>query len=311
MQNNEQRLDAAESAFFARQLESIDTQVYTKFKAVAKARSLIPTQQGVDENARVYTWRMYDHYGVAKIISNSADDLPSADADGEEQSQIIKNLGLSYGWDIFEIKAAMKAGFDLDNEKATATRAGIERLIDNLLATGDAVYGIEGLLAITGAATYTASTKGAGGLTWAVATPDEIVGDITGAITARRLALKGAGGPEFEKWSIVLPIDRYAQIAQQRMGDGSDKTILKYVLESSPWIESITDWSKCTGAGAASADRSVTYVRDPSVVAAVVPMEYRTLPPEQRNLRYIVNAVASTGGVVCRYPLAVVYTDGI
>jgi len=311
MSSNEQRLDAAESVFFKRQLESIDTRVYTKFKAETKARLLIPTQDGVDEDARVHTWRMFDHYGQAKFISNAADDLPTADADGEEQSTVIKPLGLAYGWDIFEIKAAAKGNFDLGSERAMATRAGIERLIDDTLATGDAVYGLEGILNLTGVGTYTLGTKAAGGLTWAVATPDEIVADVTGAITARKLALKGAGGPEFEKFTVVLPIDKYGLIAQRRMGDGSSTTILQFLLATSPWIDSIESWTKCSGAGAGSTDRMLVYAKDPTVVSALVPMEYRTLPAEQRNLRYVVNAVASTGGVICRYPVGVVYADGL
>lgn len=309
--NHEARLDAAESVFFQRQLESIDTRVYTNFKAEAKARSLIPTQDGVDEDSPVYTWRMFDHYGQAQIISNMADDLPTADADGDEQKTLIKKLGLSYGWDIFEIRAAMKAGFDLDAQRALATRAGIERLIDDILSTGDAVHGLVGLLNIATVGADTAAVKSGGGNTWPNATPEEIVADVTDAITARMLALKGAGGPEFERFTVLLPIDRYGLIAQTRMGDGSDKTILNFLLESSPWIESIESWTKCTGAGGGSTNRMVVYPRDPTIVSALVPMEYRAMTPEQRNLRFIVNAVASCGGVVCRYPVAMRYLDDI
>ena len=307
----EPRLDAAESVFFARQLESIDSRIYQKLYAETKARQLIPTQGGVSEDALVYTWRMMDSFGQAKIIANAADDLPSADMSGVESSVTIKELGLSYGWDLREIKAAMRGGFDLDGEKAMACRRGIDRLVDDLLSDGSSLHGITGFLNISGMPTYTLSTKSGGGVLWANGTPDEIASDLTGIVTARKLALKGAGGPEFDRFVIVIPIDKYALIAQTRMGDGSDKTILKFVLETSPWITAIEPWSKCTGSGGGATDRMVCYVRDPAVVSAVVPQEFRAQPPLQKNLRYVINCTASCGGVVARYLVAMAYADGL
>ena len=312
MSNFEQRLDAAESVFFARQLESIDARQYQVLFSETKSRLLLPTQGGVSEDALVYTWRMFEHFGQAKVIANAADDLPSVDVSGQEQSVTIKEIGASYGWDLREIKASMRGGFDLDAEKAMSCRRAIDRKIDDLLATGSTLLGMQGFLTLTGAPTFTLGTKSGGGLTWANGTPDEIAADLTGIVTARKLALKGAGGAEFDRFTIVIPIDKYALIAQTRMGDGSDKTILKFVLETSPWIESIESWSKCTLAGAGGAtDRMVAYVKDPAVVSAIVPQEFRALPPQQRNLRYVINCTASCGGVVARYLVALAYADGL
>ena len=132
------------------------------------------------------------------------------------------------------------------------------------------------------------------------------------ALAIGEALVKYGGGAEFETFDIVLPITQYAQISQRRMGDGSDKTILNFMRESSPWLGEISPWTKCTNAGAGGAiDRMVCYPKNSTVVSAVVPMEFQTLPVQQRNLRFIVPCLATTAGVVSRYPVAMQYADGL
>lgn len=306
------RLDAAESVFFKRQLEAVDRTLYETLFPENKARTLIPTQGGIPDWARVYTWRMFEQFGKAKIAANMADDIPRADRTGSEDSKIIKPVTSSYGWDIFEVKAAAATNTPLDALKAVAARFAIETEIDEILAIGNTQNNLTGLLNLSSTTSFTVSTKAATGLTaWSGASADEIAKDLFGIVSAIMVAMKGAGGPMFSRFTIVLPISQYALIAQKRMGDGSDSTVLRFVLANSPWIEAIEPWHHCTGAGSGATDRMVCYPKNPLVLAGLVPMEFTTLPPEQRNLEFVVNALATVGGVVCRYPVAVSYGDGI
>jgi hypothetical protein len=305
------RLDAAESAWFQRELEYIDRTVYETIFPDNKARELIPTQQGVPDWAKVYTWRMFEKFGRAKIAANMADDIPRADVTGREESKIIKVIPSSYGWDIFEIKASRANGTKLDALKAMAARLAIETGVDEVLALGSANDNLDGLLTLTGTTPYTLADKAAGGKTWAVATSDEIAADLFGAVTTIKNAMKNAGGPGFSNFTVVLPVAQHAMISQRRMGDGSDKTILRFVIDNSPFITEIEPWHHCSGAGAMGTDRMVVYPKTPLVLAGIVPMEYTTLTPEQRNLEYVVNAMSTTGGVVVRYPVAIAYGDGL
>lgn len=304
-------LDAAESVFFQRQLESIDTQIYEVLFPALKARSLIPTQNGVQGWARNYTWRMLEKVGKAEFISDMSDDLPRASAKGEEQSRIIKSIGASFGWDVDEIEAAMKTGTDLEAIEAMAARYSIEQKIDETLALGSSAHGLLGLLNQTGTTSFTPATKNAGGTAWVTATPDEVVKDIAGIGGSIRAALKGAGLPELGKYTVVVPITQYTDIASRRMGDGSDKTILSFCLENIPWIEEITDWNYLDTAGSGGVTRMVCYPKTPLVVAGIVPMEFERLAPQQKGLSIIVNSRAKCGGTVCRYPVSVAYGDSI
>lgn len=307
------RLDAAETAFLRRQMEYVDKEAYQAVWPQNLARQYIPTQPGVPDWANVYTWQMFETFGRAKIIGSHADDLPRADAKGTDKSRIIKDLGASFGYTIREIKRANATGVPLDTMKAMAARFAIETELDSILALGLSSHNLEGLLNLTGANTYTPITKTGGGTAWigGNATADEIAADLFGIVTKAMTDMKMSGGPVFSRFVILLPIAQYALVSTRRMGDGSDKTILRYVLENSQWIEAIEPWHHCAGAGSGGTDRMVAYPRNPLVVAGIVPQDYTQLPPEQRNLEYVVNAMASTGGVIARYLFAIVYGDGI
>lgn len=305
------RLDASESVFFKRELESIDKKVYERKYPQLIARSLIPTVSGVSPYQKVYTWREFDKVGSAKIISDYADDLPRVDVKGEEFSQLIKSIGASYQYSIDEVKAAQGMGTPLDDMRAMAARYFIESKIDTILATGDAATGMKGLLNLASTTTYTLGTKLAGGLTWGTlvapnATGPEVANDILGLVSKLNEVTKGL----WSKFRVVMPLEQYNYMAQVRMSTLSDKTALQFVMEVCPFIDTITPWVKCDGAGADSTDRIVAYPYDEMVLGALVPQEFEIMPAQERNLAFVVNCRASCGGVVSRSPVAIAYADG-
>ena len=306
------RLDASESVYFQRELEIVDARLYEVKYASLQARSLIPTQPGIPEWAKVYVWRETDMVGTAKYIGNMADDLPMSNVLGAENTKIIKPCGGAYGYDLFEIRASAALGTSLDVMRATACRRSVEQLVDTTLATGSAAHNLQGLLNLANVPTFTPGTKTGGGLTWGTltalnATADEMALDLMGIASARHEATKGLYG----KFTIILPLVQYNVAAQVRMGDASDMTVLQFVLKTSPYIEAIVPWHLATGAGAGSTDRMVCYPRDLEVLAGLVPMDFSPQPVERKNLKFVINCLASCGGVILRYPVAMAYGDGI
>jgi len=90
------RLDSNESMFLLRQLDYIKQQTYDIKYAELKARKLFPVSSEADPGAERIYYRQYDQSGIAKIISNYADDLPDADVIGKEYFASVKTLGSSY-----------------------------------------------------------------------------------------------------------------------------------------------------------------------------------------------------------------------
>ena len=308
-------LDAVQSAFFKRQLEHIEQQAYEFKFPNLMALQLVPLVGGIPEWAKVYTWRMFEEFGSAKVIANMADDLPRSDVSGTESSKVIKTIGSSYGYDVDEIAAAAeKTGTALDVSRAMACRRAIDTGLDDLLSTGDSASGIEGLIDPTDAQSYTLSDKDNGNAkTWGTvgtpnATPQEIVADLMGIAAARVEATKGV----FTRFTIVLPIPQYNLAAQIPMGPAGETTPLKFALANSPYIESVVPWYKLTaGTPGGATNRMLCFARTPEVVAGIVPLRFQVEAPQQKNLTYIINARAKCGGIVLRYGAAYAVADGL
>jgi hypothetical protein len=316
----EGHLDQGESAFFLRGLEDVDRQAYMRRFPSLLARQVIPTFMSVAAWASVYTWREWTPVGSAKIIANAADDLPMNDVTGQEFSQMIKDVGNGYMYSLKEIKKSAADGTPLDATRAEMARMTTEQLIDQILATGNATNKLQGVLSLDSTAlpassrvtTFTFANKAASGtkawgtLAAPVATGKEVAADLIGIASKIVEDTKGI----WSQVNIVLPIAQYNYAASTTLNAINNTTALEFALKSG-FISSIRPWYMCAGAGAAGADRLAAFPSDPIVLGGIVPQEWTPMPPQQKNLAYIVNAVASVGGVVCRYPIACRYGDGL
>ena len=308
----ELKLDAAESTWFLRELESLDNTVYEVKYPDLEAREHVPLISGIPEWAKAYRYSTVEGFGSAKFITDMADDLPQTNVTAEDANlRLIKALGNSWGYDIMELKAMAAGKVKLNAEKAKAARRAAEELIDTTLATGSTEHGLEGLLNLTGAQTYTLADKVKGGKSWGTlaapnATAQEIYNDLVGIAAAQVDNTDGV----FTSFDILLPIAQFNLADALPFGTGLQSTPLQKALENRN-INSIKPWHKCKTAGAGSTTRMLCYKKDPEVVGGIVPMEFNMFAPQQRNFKFIVNTMASCGGVVLRYPKGVAQADGL
>ncbi len=305
-------LDADDTVFFLRQLESIDQRPYEVLFSGMLGRRYIPNQEGVDPTSNVYTWRMYERTGRAKVIGPNANDLPRVGVVGGERSVTIKQIGAEYGWLVREIQQAAKVGTPLDQMTISAARRAVDFEVDQLLAFGDIDLGVKGLYDLDNIQASTAGTKTTTGKDWKANTPpDELLADWNLLIKELRAGLKQAGDQSvmWPKFAILAPSVDYGIAASTPRSINSDTTILKYAIQNNPWIESIEEWWRGDEAGGVSTPRHVAFPRDPAAVSAVVPVEFTSLPPQAEGLGFVIPCFGSCGGVVNRYPVAVRYLD--
>lgn len=302
------RLDAGESAFFTRQLESIKTRTYDVKHSVLKATTLLPVSTEANSGATSITYRSYDAVGVAKIVADYAHDFPRVDVYGTEKSVKVKSLGAMYGYSIKEIRSAQMAGVPLDQRRANAARRAIDELVDKLAWVGDAAAGINGFVNYPGITEYTVVADGTGATkTWATKTPDQIVRDVTGLINSVISVTNGREIPD----TLLLPISQYNIIANTRMTGNSDKTILTFILENSPYLRSVEWVTELTTAGAGGTARMMVYPRDPEHVTLEMPQMFEMFPPQPKAMEFEVPCHAETAGVIVYYPQSVAFGDGI
>lgn len=296
----DERLDANETATFARQLEDIDAQIYRVEYPELKGTLLVPVKSDINPGAEDYTYRVMDYVGQSKIIANYADDLPRVDVQGFEVTNKLFGHGDAYGYSIQDLRRSRMTGMGLDSERAMAARAVLARKNDSIIAFGEATVGVKGFTNSTYVDLVTPATG-----TWSSATAEQIVADLMKIEAAIFTDSKGVEMPD----TAVLPPTRYALAATKKLAN-TTTTALEFFLQKSLFIKNVEHWYHLETAGAGNVPRIVAYRRDPSKVQALLPLEFEQQPPIQRNLAFVVNCDSRCGGVIFRYPGSARYMDG-
>lgn len=297
------RLDQTETAHFARQLEFVKAQTYDIEFGKLKCMGFVPVDTSMPEGTESVTYQQWNEVEAAKVINHASDDLPQVDVFAAEFTSPVKSLGSSYQWSIQDIRRAAMANSQFDLRKARAARMSIDRRIDEICANGiPAIAGFTGFL--NNAAVPTPALTNAGA--WAGLTPAQILenlNDLAQSIVDATLEVE-------EPNTLLLPTAEFGIISSTPIlgGDGTD-TIMTVFLRNSPYITQVDQWSKLTAAGAGGVPRIVTYDRSDRVLQLNLPIMFEQLPPQPRNLSFIVPVHARIGTVEMHYPSAVAYGD--
>jgi hypothetical protein len=295
-----QRMDDSFSFFLARELTYIRTRVLEVAKAPMNAFRIFPVQTEIPAGAQVAIQRTYDQTGIAKVISNYADDLPRADVVGVETPVKVMTIGDSYGYNVVEIENAQFAGVNLEMYKAQAARRAVDFKINQLAWFGDAENGITGFLANPNLTSVTLAADGTGSSTKFVdKTPDQIIRDVTQLISAINVATNNVENPNM----VLFPTEAFDHIVMTPRSQFSDLTILEFLRRSHPDVR-FEKVGELDGAGTAGADLMVAGRFDPDVIRLEIPERFRQLPVEKRNLEYVVDCISRFVGVTITIPLA-------
>lgn len=300
-------LDADQTAFFTRQLEDIDGQLYDVKIADLEARQLVDAKP-IPPGAESHTYRMFDKRGVAKVMSNYASGSPRVDVDGKEYTAKVKSVRVSFGYSIQEIRSAAFAGTPLDAMKAMAARRAIDEKLNALALTGDSEHGLLGLFNQANAQTYTVPADGTGSSAlWANKTADLILRDMFGIVDQIPTVTNEIEKPK----RLLLPYSRLRLINSKRMGSGDGVlTVLKFFQVQRPDIE-VRGALYLDTAGAGATARMVAYDPSPINQQWLVAVPFETFPPQLEGMEYVIECHARAGGVISRYPLTMAYGDGI
>ena len=306
MDSVKHNFDANETLFLQRQLESIESTLYEFKKRELKYREYIPVDSSDNPGANTITYRMLTHVGMAKVISNYARDLPRADAYLSEFTSKVKTLGVAFGYNTQEIRAASMTGTNLDSIKVTAARRAMREKESRIAWLGDEEFGITGFLNNTNIPTQACSTG-----TWGTATATEILADL--ALGVNKIPTQSKGIHRGN--TLLLPLPQYQRLAQLRIDSTLETTVLEWItkpnnpfgLETVDWLSEELELAFVGG----TKDGAVIYERNPEVLCSKIPMEMVTHPIQSFGLEFQVPCEARNGGVVVRYPLACCFLTGV
>jgi len=213
------------------------------------------------------------------------------------------NTGYTYSFD--ELERASKLGANLaDIKPRTALRASLS-LAQETAFQGDASRDIVGLYNNPN----TASVAVLDGKSWDDKTPNEILEDLNHLFIT---AWETTGQVEFKVGSplnrLVLPSAKWSKIVTTKLSENSDKTILKFFVENSPFInkaEQIIPSAEIAG------DEALIYQFDQDKVCFYWGHTLEFKAPQPKDLMLRVPADFSIGGTVVRVQQSIWKLKGI
>jgi hypothetical protein len=247
-------------------------------------------------------------YGEMKVIGDftGKTGVPLTTFDATRSTTIVRTACIAYEIADHELERMNANNVPIRNLKAAANLTIAERFLEDCVLLGSTQYSFGSLLTNASVATVAAVTKAATGLTWAVATFEEIVTDILAA----HYAVKNNS---FKRWSgntIVIP-DVQFQRASLLVHPYTSKNAITTARERCDGaITRVLPVSQCSGAGAGATNRLMCFDANPFVCQMTEKpfAEYKTRETDVgfKTIEYL-----RTGGTIWNDIAGAVYMDGI
>ena len=303
--------DAGESAFLERDLEMIEARIYDYKLRELKFRRLFPVSNE-GQGSETIAYDIVRGSGIARVIANGADDLPRADTFVDRFYAVVRPIGISFAYTTQELRNAAFSNRPLEASRGAAARRGMEEKLSDIAWNGDSEYGLIGILGNANIPQSQAAAPATGSdRTWAGGdkTPLEIISDITTAFSD----IVSTTNQVHKANALALPVANFEYIKKTPYSDKVPMSILRYITdpENKFEIDVIEQAPELVGSGPGGEDQMLVYEKSDEVLQFRIPMELRALPPEQRNLEFLINMEAECAGMVVRYPLACSFTYGI
>jgi len=310
-----QRLDAAESVFFARELEHVKAQSYDVKYPELTATKNIPVSSEAGSGAETITYQQYDAVGFAKIISNYATDLPRVDLVGKEFHAKVKSIGASYGYSIQDVRAARMAGKPLEQRKANAVRRANDQEVNRIAYFGDDKHGLVGLISHPNITEYTLPTDGtlndvtAGtddAAKFINKTPTQVLRDLNGMVAKMLELTQKVEQPD----TLLLDHETHADLSTRPRSDNSDTTILEFFLKNSPYVKKVEVIPELNKAGTDGTNVCMMYKKSPDKLTLEIPQPFEQFPPQAEGLEFVIPCHSRCAGVLIYYPLSIIKAEG-
>lgn len=306
MSTIQERNDANESIFFARDLEHQESKVYEKQYPAIRFRQLFPVNSEGGPAALFITYKFLDKTGIAQILSDYADDLPRVNVSAIEVTKRVFSVGDSAVFAQRELDAAMATNTPLESTFLNTMREAYEKRLEVVADAGDSRSGLEGYNSNPNIPIVAPTVSaGAGDDTWPNKTADEILADFS---LLFQTIITNSNGIHKATVAMMSP-ERLASLRLIRL-PATSSTLASFIEQAYPGLQ-LEEWNRMRTAGVGSVQRMSMFQRDPDVVEFREPMPFKIYPLERRGLKYFYNGEGRTAGVVVRFPLACAHMDGI
>ena len=250
------------------------------------------------------------------IFFEAANDIPVIQADLTKSVARTFNFAEYMAINIMEREKMMQIGRDPEGFLNKGIRLHCDKVIDRSVYTGLAKASSTGLCNNVNVLRASADphTQGGTDTQWENKTADEILADINEAISS--LWKANDCSTDALPNHILVPVKQFGMLVTRKVSDGSEKSILTYVLENNIAVQQggemvISPCKWCSGIGSSSSDRMVVYCNRVDRICFNLTQPLRRMETEYSEMRIKIPYIAQFSEVRFLYPSTVRYLDGI
>ncbi|WP_233275824.1 DUF2184 domain-containing protein [Salibacterium aidingense] len=285
-------------------LEAVDNTIYEPKREELIARTLVNVKSDVPDGAETYSYDVMTRSGAAKILASGADDVALVDADMRRHTVQIYSIAAAFRVSVQELRQARMANKPIEATKAATARRAIAEKENKLAWIGDETYNILGFTNAEGIQTSALDQNEAGDSTqWADKNGKEIVADL------RQARSKVNRLPGHTPDTLVVTPDALEEL-EKEYNQYTGQTVRQYI-QNQGWFSTIQSTSDLEGQGDNGEDSFLVFDSSNEVVQLLVPMDIMRHEQEYKYPSYKVPVEERCGGVVIRYPMAIVRGDGV
>lgn len=300
-----EKSDAAATAgiWAASELHKIKSAAYEKEYPAGSALKVFPVTNELSDSDKTFEYQVFDKVGIAQIIADYTDDLPTVDALMTSELGKVFRLGNAFLISIDEIKAGQRTGKSLSARKANAAQLAHDQLVNRLVFKGSKPHKIVSVfdhpnLTKIAATTQWLSTDGN------TKHPEAAENDLENAIEVLEIQTQG----QHRATHILIP-PSIRKVLNVRMPETS-MSYLQYFQQqnSGITIEAISELENIDGTGKRGV---LVYEKDPMNMSIEIPEAFNMLPAQPKDLHFKVPCTSKCTGLTIYRPLTMVMITGV
>lgn len=300
-----EKADAAATAgiWAASELHKIKSAAYEKEYPAGSALKVFPVTNELSDTDKTFEYQVFDKVGIAQIISDYTDDLPTVDALMTSEFGKVFRLGNAFLISIDEIKAGQRTGKSLSARKANAAQLAHDQLVNRLVFKGSKPHKIVSVFDHPNLTKIPATTK------WLsddgnTKHPEAAENDLEHAIEVLENQTQG----QHRATHILIP-PSIRKVLNARMPETS-MSYLQYFQQqnSGITIEAISELENFDGTGKRGV---LVYEKDPMNMSIEIPEAFNMLPAQPKDLHFKVPCTSKCTGLTIYRPLTIVMITGV
>lgn len=284
----------------AQELHKIKQAAYEKEYPPGSALRVFPVTNDLSDTDKTFEYQVFDKVGLAKIIADYTDDLPTVDALMTSEFGKVFRLGNAFLISIDEIKAGQRTGKSLSTRKADAAQLAHDHKVNELVFKGSKPHKIPSVFDHPNI-TKIVSDKWLDGET---KKPETAEDELEKAIELIETQTNGM----HRATNILIP-PSVRKVLSVRMPE-TTKSYLDYFMEQNGGIsiESISELENYDGKGNKAV---LVYEKDPMNMSIEIPEAFNMLPAQAKDLHFKVPCTSKCTGLTIYRPLTLVLITGV